>query len=140
MYSTNELLAKVHVVLYTCATTRAIHLDLVPDTSALSFIKSLKRFIYRRGIPYLMISDSATCFKNEEVKLSEELTSLQIKWKFIIEASPWWGGFWKRIVQSTKRILRKSLFCATMTYEELLTLMVEIEGILNCKPNHICIQ
>ena len=33
-----------------------------------------------------MISDNATCFKN--VKLSEELTSLQIKWKFIIEASP----------------------------------------------------
>ena len=54
-----------------------------------------------------MISDNATCFKNEEVKLSEELTSLQIKWKFIIEASPWWGGFWERIVQFTKRILRK---------------------------------
>ena len=102
MYSTNELLAKVHVVLYTCATTRAIHLDLVPDTSALSFIKSLKRFISRRGIPYHTISNNATCFENEEVKLREERTSLQIKWKFIIEASPWWGGFWKRIVQSTK--------------------------------------
>ena len=73
--------------------TRLVHLDLVPDTSASSFIKSLKRFISRRGIPYLMISDNATSFKNEEVKLSEELTSLQIKWKFIIEASPWRGGF-----------------------------------------------
>ena len=70
----NEFLAKVYVVLYTCATTRAIHLDLVPDTSASYFIKSLKRFISRRRIPYLMISDNATCFKNEEVKLSEELT------------------------------------------------------------------
>ena len=38
----NLLLAKVHVTLYTCATTRAVHLDLVPDTSASSFIKSLK--------------------------------------------------------------------------------------------------
>ena len=45
-----------------------------PDTSASSFIKSLKRFISRREIPYFMISDNATCFKNEEVKLSEELT------------------------------------------------------------------
>ena len=62
MYSNKELLAKVHVVLYTCATTRAIHLDLVPDTSTLSFMKSLKRFISRRGISYLMISDNATCF------------------------------------------------------------------------------
>ena len=134
--SSNEFLAKVHLALYTCATTRAVHLDLVPDTSALSFIKSLKRFISRRGIPCL-ISDNATCFKNEEVKLSEELTSLQMKWKFIIEVSPWWGGFWERLVQSTKRILRKSLFRATVTYEELLTLIVEVEGILT---NHIYIQ
>ena len=37
-------------------------------------------------------------------------------------------------VQSIKRILRKSLFRATVTYEELLTLTVEIEGILNCRP------
>ena len=47
--------------------TRLVHLDLVPDTSASSFIKSLKSFISRRRIPYLMISDNATCFENEEV-------------------------------------------------------------------------
>ena len=81
-----------------------------------------------------MISDNATCFKNEEVKLSEELTSLQIKWKFIIEASPWWGGFWGRLIQSTKRISRKLLLRTTVTYEELLTLIIEMEGILNCRP------
>ena len=43
-----------------------------------------------------MISDNTTCFKNEEVKLSEELTSLQVKWKLIIKASLWWGGLWER--------------------------------------------
>ena len=64
---------------------RAIYLDVEPETSASLFIKSLKCFISRRGIPYPMISDNATCFKNEEVKLSEELTSLQIRWKFIIK-------------------------------------------------------
>ena len=47
--------------------TRVVHLDLVTDTSASSFIKSLKSFISRRRIPYLMISDNATCFKNEEI-------------------------------------------------------------------------
>ena len=81
-----------------------------------------------------MISNNATCFKNEEIKLSEELISLQIKWKFIIETSSWWDDFWDRLVQSTKQILRKSLFHATVTYKELLTLIVEIEGILNCRP------
>ena len=61
-------------MLYTWATTRAVHLDLVLDTSAPSFIISLKRFISRRRIPYLMISDNDTCFKSEEVNLSEERT------------------------------------------------------------------
>ena len=65
--SNNEFLAKVHVVLYTCTTTRAVYLDLVPDTRASSFIKSLKRFISRRGIPYLIISDNATCFKTKKL-------------------------------------------------------------------------
>ena len=64
---------KVEMVLYTCAVMRAVHLDLVPDLSAAAFLRSLKRFIGRRGIPNLMVSDNATCFKNEEVKLSEEL-------------------------------------------------------------------
>ena len=48
-----------------------------------------------------MISD-ATYFENEEVKLDEEVTSLQIKWTFKSD------GFWEWSVQSTKRILRKS--------------------------------
>ena len=83
-----------------------------------------------------MISDNATCFKN--VKLSEELTSLQIKWKFIIEASPWWGGFWEWLVQSTKRILRKSLFCATVTYEA--HTYSRNRRNIELQTNHICIQ
>ena len=31
-------------------------------------------------------------------------------------------------------MLRKLIFHATVTYEELLTLIVEIEGILKCRP------
>ena len=87
---------KVWVVLFTCAVTRAVHLDLVPNSSASAFLRCLKRFIGRRGVPNLMISDNATCFKNEEVRLNEELLRMRVKWQFIVEASPWWGGFWER--------------------------------------------
>ena len=123
---------KVHIVLYTCAATRAVHLDLVPDTGASSFIRSLKRFIGRRGIPNL-ISDNATCFKNEEVKLSEELVIQGIKWKFIVETSPWWGGFWECLIRSMKRSLNR-IFHSSVNYEELLTIVIEIEGIMNSRP------
>ena len=57
-----------------------------------------------------------------------------IKWKFIIEASPWWGGFWERLVGSVKRSLRKVLFRASVTYEELYTIIVDIEGVINSRP------
>ena len=35
---------KVYIALYTCTSTRAVHLDLVPSLDAQSFIRSLKRF------------------------------------------------------------------------------------------------
>ena len=70
---------KAKIVLYTCAATRAVHLDLVPDVSSTSFIQSLKRVITRRGIPKLFISDNGTNFRSEEVKLSQELLILDIK-------------------------------------------------------------
>ena len=78
------------IVLFTCAVTRAVHLEVVPNLPASSFICALKRFISRRGIPNLIISDNGTCFKNEEVRLSEKLTRMNISWKFIAAASPWW--------------------------------------------------
>ena len=65
--------------LYTGASTRAVHLDLVPDLSSTSFIQILKSFTPRLGIPKLFISDNGTNFRRE-VKLSEELLIRGIKW------------------------------------------------------------
>lgn len=132
--SNDDYLYKVHVVLFTCAVTRAVHLDLVSNLSATAFIQSLKRFIARRGVPRLFISDNATCFKNEELKLSEELLILNVKWQYIVQAGPNWGGFYERLVGSVKRSLRKILFRATVNYEELRTVICEIEGIMNSRP------
>ena len=61
--SEDENLYKVQISLFTCAVTRAVHLVLVSDLSAASFIQCLKRFIARRGVPRLSISDDATCFQ-----------------------------------------------------------------------------
>ena len=50
-------LEKVHVVLFTWANKRAVHLDVVPDTLYSAFITCLSRLFGRRGIPNLFISD-----------------------------------------------------------------------------------
>ena len=122
----------MHVALFTCASSRAVHLDLVPDVSCIAFVRCLKRFIGRYGVAKLFISDNATCFVGPE--LTSFVQQINAEWKFILEASPWWGGFWERLVQSTKRCLRKSLGKSMLTYEELLTVLVEIECVLNSRP------
>ncbi|XP_035223775.1 uncharacterized protein LOC118196434 [Stegodyphus dumicola] len=58
----------------------------------------------------------------------------RIKWKFIPPASPWWGGFWERMIGLMKNILRKVLGNASLKYEELYTILCDCENILNCRP------
>ena len=131
-FGSGSELYKVHVALFTCATSRAVHLDLVPDTTCLAFVRCLQRFIARYGSSKLYISDNATCFTGPE--LTSFLQTREAGWEFIAPSSPWWGGFWERLVQSTKRCLRISLGKAKLTYEELLTVVMEIEGVLNSRP------
>ena len=134
---------KVYIALFTCGSSRAVHLDVVPDLSAETFIRSFKRFICRRGIPRLVVSDNAKTFKTAARFLSSifELPEVQsfllnhkVKWKFNLERAPWWGGFFERMVRCVKRFLKKVLKNAKLTYEELLTVVVEIECVLNSRP------
>ena len=54
---------KSYIVLFTCCVTRGIHLELVHDLSALTFLHALPRFASRRGTPSLIVSDNAKTFK-----------------------------------------------------------------------------
>ena len=44
------------------------------------------------------------------------------------------GGFFERMVKSVKRCLKKTLGNSSLTYDELLTVLVEIEMVLNSRP------
>ena len=49
--------------------TRAVHLDLVPDLAAATFIRSFKRFAAHRGMPFMLISANAKTFKSASVTI-----------------------------------------------------------------------
>ena len=63
-------MTKAYIALYTCASTRAVNLELVPNLTADAFIRSFRRFISRRGIPKFILSDNAKTFKSSSNKLS----------------------------------------------------------------------
>ena len=77
-----DVVSKVHVALFTCASSRAVHLDLVPDASSPSLVNCLRRFIGRVGAPKLFISDNAKCFIGEDTVNFLKIRG--IKWQFIL--------------------------------------------------------
>jgi len=105
IYSNDATMYKAYIVVYTCASSRAVHLDLAADATSETFIRSFQRFISRRGMPGTMISDNGKTFKSKE--LQDFCASKRIKWIHIVERSPWWGGFYERLVRLVKRCLKK---------------------------------
>jgi len=64
------------------------------------------------------------------------LASKEIKWKFIVERSPWRGGWWERLIRNVKEPLRKVLGKALLSYAELTTVLIitRIEALINTRP------
>ena len=130
--------------LFTCASTRAVHLELTRSLSVQVFLLAFRRFASRRGLPATLNSDNAKTFKSSckeirKITRSEEvwrsLTNKRIVWNFIIERAPWWGGYWERLVQSIlKRPLKRVLGRSSLNFDELATILVEIESVINSRP------
>jgi hypothetical protein len=56
------------------------------------------------------------------------------EWKFIPPHGPHFGELWEAAVKSVKYHLRRTLVSHIATYEELCTLLAEIEACLNSRP------
>ena len=123
--------------------SRAVHLDVAYDNSTTAFSMVFKRFMARRGRPQMIISDNGTNFQGHihilrdfynSTEVNEILNSSQIEWKFIPARSPWFGGFWERMIGVTKSTLRKALGKNLVTKEQLYTILTEVESFINDRP------
>jgi hypothetical protein len=141
---------KAYVCLFICLSTKAIHIELVSDLTADTFLDALKRFVSRRGTVKSIISDNATnfikankdlidlhqFFKNSEIsrKLVTTLSNENIQWKFIPPRTPNFGGLWEAGVKSVKYHIKRVVGETVLTYDELYTLLTRIEACLNSRP------
>ena len=71
--------SKVWITLYTCCVTRAVHLELVPDMSTQTFIRSFKRFSARRAVPVQVVSDNAKTFVSAAQTLQDVLMNPEVQ-------------------------------------------------------------
>ena len=105
-------------------------MELAPSVSAQYLISCLRRFGGHRGKINLFISDNFQTFVSDELK--NFLSSNDINWKYIL--SPWWGEFYERLIRIVKSTLRKVLGKSRLNYEELSTIITEVEGVINTRP------
>ena len=140
-------LKKVWICLFTYLSIRAIHMEWVLDLTASQFLNCIRRFVSRRGRPDLIISDNAPQFRLTNTVLDKQWRQVfknkdvlnyifmeGIKWNFTTALAPWQGGFYERLVGMVKRSLRKATGRKHFTLEQLITLIAEIEAVLNSRP------
>ena len=115
--STNALIKRSWVI-FTCLTTRAIHIELAGDLSTHSFLLVLKRLISRRRYVKIKRSDNDTnfvvannesnlCIKQpDQIKLHKFGNHQNIEQIFNSHESPWMRGVWESLVKSVKTGLK----------------------------------
>ncbi len=122
--------------LFTCLTTRAIHLEVAHTLDTDSFINALQRFIARRGPPTEIRSDNGTNFVGglrelrkaisewNQPKISDYLLQNNVKWIFNPPAASHMGGVWERQIRTVRSILNTVLLQQALDDEGLTTLFV----------------
>ena len=56
----------------------------------------------------------------------------------MLERSPWWRGFYERLISIVKSSLKKVLWKAYLSYLKLYAVLTEIENVLNLRPLTFC--
>ena len=135
--------SKAYIALFTCTSTRAVHLKLCHDLSAQEFQRALKEFVARRGCPQIIVSDNGKTFVTtgkwlsklrKDQRLANYLGALEIKWKFNLARAPWWGGFFERLIGIMKRSLSKVIGQSLLTFQELEEVLLDVEMTMNNRP------
>lgn len=140
---------KGYICLFVCLATKAIHLELVGDMSTATFLAAFNRFTSRRGLPSDMYSDNGTYFvraahdidcdmekiiKSNCQEAGKIASQTATQWHFIPPAAPHFGGLWEAGIKSTKYHLKRHLGDGHLTYEEMATVLCQIESCLNSRP------
>uniref|UniRef100_A0A1I7VES3 Reverse transcriptase domain-containing protein n=1 Tax=Loa loa TaxID=7209 RepID=A0A1I7VES3_LOALO len=119
--------AKRWVTLFTCLATRAVHLEVVETMSTEQFVQAFRIFISRRKQKNLIAASKVLV----ELSTAENETA---EWEFITPGAPWQGGVYERMVGVVKRSLRKAIGTKLLNNRGLITLVIELETIINKRP------
>ncbi|XP_048586638.1 uncharacterized protein LOC125568411 [Nematostella vectensis] len=137
-------------LVFTCLSSRAIHIELLESMDASAFISALRRFFSLRGAASLLRCDRGTNFVGANTELEESLKAIetdQSVTRYVTEQGCTWlfnpphashfGGVWERQINTIRRVLDgmfAELGKAQLTHELLSTLIAEVVATVNARP------
>jgi hypothetical protein len=132
------------IAVFSCAKTRAIHLEPVTNQGFEQFELAFRNFTARRGKPSLVYSDNAPTFKladklsvfSKEVadKLKEKYAP-EMEWVFNANRAPWWGGFFERMMRIIKEKLARNFYRYVFpSPDHFRAAVVSLEQFVNSRP------
>ncbi|VDI06964.1 Hypothetical predicted protein [Mytilus galloprovincialis] len=142
---------KRYGVLFTCLSSRSIHIETANSLDTSSFINALRRFVSIRGPVRHLRCDQGTNFVGAEGEFTKAMSELDfdrirqylleqncdfVQFKMNVPSASHMGGVWERQIRSVRNIL-STLLCQLGTQlddESLRTLMSEATAIVNSRP------
>lgn len=140
---------KAYIAIFVCMATKAIHIEPVCDLTADAYIAAFRRFVSRRGKIANLYSDNGTNFVRSNKILQENLEVIDgqydaticnelarngTTWHFSPAGGPHFNGLAEAAVKSVKLHIKKTIADSKLTFEELYTLLTQIEACVNSRP------
>lgn len=140
--------SKRWAILFTCMSTRAVHIEVIESMDTSSCINALRRFFAIRGPAKQLRSDCGTNFiaASKELGLTKQqqqgpsiqryLSDQGCSWEFNPPYSSHMGGSWERMIGVARRIFDSILLQehVHLSHEVLCTYMCEVSAIINGRP------
>ena len=130
-------------VIFTCATVRAVYLDVVETLETDSFLSCFFRFGSRRGYPWTLTSEQGTNFIGaaremreavnnfDHEKIRDSMLRSNTEWIFNPPTASHMNGVVERLIRSIKQDLTVVLHGKVLTLGALTTSLAVVEATLN---------
>lgn len=143
--------SKGYGAIFTCMTTRSVHLELATDLTTDTFLMALRRFVSIYGQPKKMRSDNGKNFVGAAAELKKMLKNLQcnhpekmklqefcakntIKWLFNTPRASHHNGSVESLIKSVKNALNKVVKNYILSEESYRTVLCEVTSSINSRP------
>ena len=137
---------KSYGVLFTCLSSRAVHVEVAHDYSTDGFLQVIRRYASMRGWPKTIHSDKGTQLVGASNELKQSIVNLNWEkiqvyghkrgttWNFTPADAPWYNGATEALVKTVKRALTTAVGEQVLSFSELQTCMFEAAQLVNQRP------